>query len=682
MDDRQLENFVNTRMLTSLNMYNENVAKPIYGHVLKKRLKALGVDDPRTVLTVIKYAQSKAGMGDIEKILATGLEGNFKMPVQFGLFAVGEAVDTVDEIFTAVAGEDDEDSYYDIRSSERRQTIIDNAWIPATELFIARMAQAGVDVPLYAAEEYMNTYTGWAPRVANIAGLVLPFSKALKIGSALKNKKEYLEFERFLGQEIAKGRVKPGASAEEAEVAQKLAERSVEDILKLYVSIKPNLKTVTADSLAAAKQAVRLGKASDDQKIIAKAAVGDIVTLKDSVPPPTILNRLRQSRLQGRIQRGIQQIDARQQPAFRAEVLRQQKYIDRLTARKQGIERRIELGTASVADRNRLFALEKDVINETAKLAGIQRRSATPKWVRDVTTADNFIILGMGTGGHIFQQTDPNAESPFMSSTYMGELIGLGAGVVASVLTAVKNPAASYFFRTNLGRLTMERTAGKEAYRNWFAKNMSQYSPEFQEAMIARGDYIDQVFDPLIAAGVPEEQISMSLASMTTLVGHTALADVVRMTIGLSDVAGDAKQVELLQQLATSKLYMVEQLRSVLFDLKAPTLSQLESLDPNQTAYNQFYNMVKIAVDEGQASVDELKKALEVAGKDGLQLQKDKLTQAFSFYKGDNGAGALNLSVDEALEILQNENLIKGAGLPEQEFKLLADRISEGITAR
>ena len=148
----------------------------------------------------------------------------------------------------------------------------------------------------------------------------------------------------------------------------------MEDILKLYVSIKPNLKTVTADSLAAAKQAVRLGKASDDQKIIAKAAVGDIVTLKDSVPPPTILNRLRQSRLQGRIQRGIQQIDARQQPAFRAEVLRQQKYIDRLTARKQGIERRIELGTASVADRNRLFALEKDVINETAKLAGIQRR--------------------------------------------------------------------------------------------------------------------------------------------------------------------------------------------------------------------------------------------------------------------------------------------------------------------
>ena len=62
---------------------------------------------------MIKYAQSKAGMGDIEKILATGLEGNFKMPVQFGLFAVGEAVDTVDEIFTAVAGEDDEDSYYD-----------------------------------------------------------------------------------------------------------------------------------------------------------------------------------------------------------------------------------------------------------------------------------------------------------------------------------------------------------------------------------------------------------------------------------------------------------------------------------------------------------------------------------------------------------------------------------------
>ena len=680
MDDEQLENYVNTRMLTSLNLYNDDVARPIYAHVLKKRLKALGVDDPRVVLSVIKYAQSKAGMGDMEKILSTAVEGNFKMPVQFGLFAAGEAIDTVDEIFTSVAGEDNEDSYWDIRSSERRQTILDNAWIPATELFIARMAQAGVTVPLYAAEEYMNTYTGWAPRIANIAGLVLPFSKALQLRSAFSNKAAYLEFERFLGQELAKGRVKPGASAEQAEIANKLAQRSVDDILKLYVDIKPNLKTVTPDALRAAQNAVKLGRATDAQTKIAKAKVGDIVTLDDAVAPPTLTERLRKSRLNNRILRGIQQIDAAQQPAFRAEVVRQQKYINGLTARKQGIQKRVELGTATAADRNRLFVLEKDILEQTAKLAGIERRSATPKWMRDVNIADNFIVLGMGTGGHIFQQVEPDSESPFMSSTYTGELVGLGAGIAASVLSAVKNPAASYFFRTNLGRLAMQRIGGKEAYRDWFTKNISQFSPEFQEALIARGDYIDQTFDPLIAAGVPEEQISMSLAAMTTLVGHTALADVVKMTIGLGDVSGDARSIETLQQLATSKLYMVEQLRSVLFDLEAPSLSQLESLDPNQTAYNQFYQMVNIAVTEGQASVDDLKKAINIAGKDGLQVQKDNLTQAFSFYKGDNGAGALNLSVDEALEILHNENLIEGAGLPKQEYKLLADKISENIT--
>ena len=91
-----------------------------------------------------------------------------------------------------------------IRSSERRQTIIDNAWIPATELFIARMAQAGVDVPLYAAEAQEHLHGLGTPRCKHCRlGASLLQSSEDRFGT--QEQKEYLEFERFLGQEIAKG---------------------------------------------------------------------------------------------------------------------------------------------------------------------------------------------------------------------------------------------------------------------------------------------------------------------------------------------------------------------------------------------------------------------------------------------------------------------------------------------
>jgi hypothetical protein len=663
LSEDELESYINNNLIVSLNNLDKEIADPLYGHIIKKRLKALGVDDPRTVLSIVKFATSSRDRGDFEKIANTAVETNVKMPMQFVLFGIGEALDVMDEVSRIAAGDDDEESYYDIRSSARRQTIMDNAWLPAAEMFIGKMKQRGVDVPLYAAEEYMNIFTGWAPRVVNVAGTVLPLSRVLAARSAFNNEKEYRMFEKFLETEVARGK-----------------SRSIEDSLKLFVELRPNLTRVTKERQEKARQILKSGTGTtlqkSEAKLMADAKVGDVISV-GKPPPPTLLNRLRRSIVQTRVLRGIEQMDAAQAAPIRTEVVRQQKVIDRLDTRRKGLEVRIERGDATADDYAKLSVIADDIDRATEQLRAVQLSSRTPRWMRDLVSTDNALILGAGTFGHMFQMTEPDPDSPLTSSTYMGELIGIGAGILYKGMAAAKNPAAFRLARTGLGSTFLKRTMGKKQYADWLAANISKYSPDFQSAFMARGEYLDEAFDPLIAAGLPEETIVMSVASITQLVAHQTLEDAVRLTIGSGDIASDPLKVQTLQQLATSKQVLVEELRSVLFGLKSPEESAL--MDANSTAYNEFYKLVNSAVEQGQLQVDELTKALDTLGKDGLQVQKDKLTGGMSMYAGNTASASTQLSIQESLDLLHKKNLITNAGLPTYEYKMLAEAVSTEV---
>lgn len=632
MSDDELESYVNKKMLLSLNMLDKEKAFPIYAHILKKRLNSIGMTDPQTILGVIKYAQNAPAMGDLEKISTSTLEGTFRFPIQMLLWGVGETLDVLDEVGNILGRNvDDETNFWDIRSSSRRQALVSEMWPEATDLFIARMAQRGYNISLPAAEEYMNTFTGLAPRVANIAGQILPISRLLVARSAFKNTKELKIFEDFLSKEIKEGR-----------------SRSVDESLKKFVELRPNLKFD------------EFGKIVD-------------TPLRDTADP-TLLQKIRSSGTRLKIQRGLQQADSARKAELRAEVTNHKAYVSRLKARRDGAEKRIANGQLREGDVELVKALSKDIKNADEKLAAIERISATPKWMRDVRRTDLTVTLGMGTVGHLFQMVDPtdDPDSAFRS-TYMGELIGLGAAITYDIMSAVKNPAYFTVMGSRAGKLALNFAGGKRAYTDFIAKHISQYSPEFQNALRARGDLVAESFDPLIAAGMPEEKIGMSFAAMTNLAGLQALEDVTRLSIGAGEIVTDPRAIETLQHVATGKAATIEALRSVLFSLKAP--------DPanKNPAYDEFYELVNMAVTGGQESLTDLKKTIEIVNKDGLISQTDRLFGNSPFYEGKSLSAQRKTTLANSIDSLQNENLMSSSGLPELDYKSLTESVVQQI---
>ena len=634
MTEEEMDAFVNKKMLLSLNMLDQEKAKPIYARVLAKRLKSVGYDDPREIASIIKYAQSQTGMGDLEKIGVAGVEGTFRLPIELGGWLVGETIDTVSEVLTLSLAEENEDAPWDIRSSARRGEILNKVWPRAVHTFQARMAQKGVDVPLHVAEEYMNTYTGLAPRVAKIGAELLPVSKLLAARNALKSTKEFDLFQDFLEKRVADGDT-----------------IDVKDALDEFVALRPNLKY------------------DKTGKII----VPDI----DNPQSKTLWQKIYYSPSKRRLIQGFQNMEAKLPVAERSQYQAAQSYLDRLNATKQGIISRRNKGVRRDTDLKELESVNKDINRQIKELEILESRTAKPQWLRDWNRTDTFMVAGMSTVGHYFQMREDDPSS--LGSTYFGELIGLGAGVAADIFMTVKNPAYHAVMQGRFGRgmytgldfVTGGAFDGKEAYRKFLVKHISRYSPELQQGIMARGDYVSKAFDPLIAAGMPEKDIALSYAQITNLAGLQSLEDLIRAQISTGEIASNPKQLQKLQSIVTAKQRMVESLRSTLMRRDDRITSEDGSVD-------DFYNLINVAITQGQQSVDELNEAIRVVSKDGLLVIKDDMAKNVPYYQADSIGDGARADVETAIDVLQEANLMQ-SGLPTREWGLLADRVTNEV---
>ena len=184
----------------------EDERKKAYANIINRRLIRAGMVDGRKRANIIQYAVSAPGMGDLEKIMSAGIEANVKFPLAVPMYFLGEFVDIFDEFGRLIgAGEDNETLYFDIRSSEKRQTILDDAFGNFTERLIARMAQRGVNISLADAEAYASTMTGAVPRMAKVAAEILPLSRALLAREGIKSEKEINLFDAWFRGKLEKG---------------------------------------------------------------------------------------------------------------------------------------------------------------------------------------------------------------------------------------------------------------------------------------------------------------------------------------------------------------------------------------------------------------------------------------------------------------------------------------------
>ena len=657
--------------------------KKAFANIVNRRLVRAGMIDPRKRANMIQYAISAPGMGDLEKIMFAGVEANVKFPIAVPMYFVGETLDILDEVGRIFgAGEDDENLYFDIRSSEKRQTLLDDLFGNFTEMLIARMAQRGVTISLADAEAYASTMTGAVPRMAKLAAEILPLSRALLAREVIKSEKEANLFDAWARKKIDRG-------------------EDVSDI----------------DSVAKEWAYLRSAKQIKDEG-------GNIVGTQSRM-----FQKVRESIVTQRIRQGVQQREAKAPPELRQEVITQRNYIAALEARQRTVQNRINAGKNTVDDyvlneklqraidleNHRLTARSfvaandrlptyasrrtpgdtdyKPVITKPAPAidltadaaksrrlrtplggAGIIETSGVPRYMTDWKNLDTLMIVGAGTLGQVFQLNLDDEEASLLSSSPTGELFGLGAAIATDIMFRNKNAAAA-FLKTSpmsVGRIDkLNPFYTKEGHKKYLLDMIANYSPELQEALRLKALEIDEIYTPLIEAGMNEQVISLSFAQVAQLTRLQVLENQLRLSISTGNIKRGDEYAQALDDISNQKNDLIEQLREVLYNI-----GEVESNTPK----GDFFRLVDSAINGYEKTQLDLEQAIKIVAEDGVQffIDKAKANPASVVAKKLNNV-EMPESLEAALKVLQSNNIRVNLNLPEYDFKPLVTRVGERV---
>ena len=609
MTEEDMDLYREGAMATSLNLIDPEVGRPLFADLINKNLIKAGVEDARTRADIINYSLGAPGMGDFEKVVGGAAENIFQFPVQRGLWGVGEILDAIDGEYGNL---NDDPGYFDIRESSRRRAIMDTIWQPLAHKMIARMAQRGTEVSLPVMEAYLSTLTGLAPRLVKVGAEILAPSKIAKVTTAFRSKKELERFNVYYNEEVAKG-----------------STRSFDDIFESY-------KTDRSGVLAGAE--------------------------------PSWLQKIKQGTVGNRVTLGMQTDDAAMEVGERAEVVSAIKYRDSIIKRKDALNAGVKKrgGTPDALDRSKLDQFDSAIIQADTALHAIKLKSATPKFMRDIDTANAYMVIGAGTTGHFFQQRDETYG--VTGDPMMGELVGIGAGLFLNLAQGNVPAALSALKRSSLG----QKFGGKKAYLEFLTENITNFSPEMQAGIIRRAEYLDEIYDILIAEGLDSRLLDTGFANLSGLATLKSLEDITRSKLSVKQIRNfDVQDLE--ENLNTQKR-MVAELRGVLQSIEGGV---------GESPKGDFFRLVNAAIDQGQNSIDQLGKDISTIDKHGVQYYLD-LIEGNSKSFGEALGPKTIRNFEQAMERLQNGNLINAADIPRLEFEQINNesraRISDAVT--
>ena len=637
-NEQEMEDFVDQKMITSLNFMDRRKAAPIYAHVLNKRMIRAGVTSSRTRLAMLTEGISSPNFGDMNKIGQAGLDATVRFPIQATGWFIGESLDILDEvpILFGLTEEDKPGGEFDLRNSVDRQEALNRVWTPAAWQFVARMKQKGVDVPIHAAEEYMHTLTGMLPRGVKLAAEVMGPGKLLVARGAIKNAKELRLFDDFVSAHVRDGYTGDAAT-----------------LLNRFVNQRPHLK---------------------------KDKLGNvIVTNPADLPPDSLFQRLRFSGTRRRVLEGLEQKSAAMPVASRKEIIDNDDYIARLEKRKTLVTSRVnKAGISTEQDKLMLASIQKELKLANANKLILEQRSAKAPWMRDAQRMDTFMILGATYAGHYTQMNydddDGTPTEGLLGNSAIGELLGIGGGIAADLLLRGGNPAFFALMRSPMGAAVFTKMRGKQAYMEFLAKHVGQYSPGLQAGVAARGEVLNEAFDAVIAEGLDESLVARGYASVSGLIGLQALEDATRMQIATGEMAGSPQVVEALQANLTRKTHLLAALREVLYTMDAPQPGA------TKTAADEFYEVMNTAYNAALKDRDGLSETLDIINNNGLQHFTDNISSSLGVYRTGRTGGKTTTSIEAALEDLHHQNLIDRNNMPTEDFEQLSDTITQQVT--
>jgi hypothetical protein len=451
--------------------------------------------------------------------------------------------------------------------------------------------------------------------LTKVAGEIVLPSKGAGALTAFRSKKELLDFKEFYAKELDRGTT-----------------RSFDEIRDSYLDMR-----------------------------------SDIIDGK----PPSWLQKIKQNSVGSKISKGLQLEDAARAVGSRAEVVQQTKYLNNLRNRRDAIYSGVKKrgGTPDAKDTSTLNALDADINKAVYDLAAIERKSGTPKFMRDIATADKFMIVGAGTAGHFFQQRDETYG--VTGDPMMGELVGLGSGLIINLVQGNVPAAFKALQRSAMG----QKFGGKKAYLKFLTENITNFSPEMQAGIIERAKYLDEVYDVLVAEGLDPRLLDTGFANLSGLATLKSLEDITRSQLSVKQIRNF--NVNDLEANLNLQKQMVAELRGVLQSIEGGI---------GDTPKGDFFRIVNAAIERGQESIDQLSADISIVDKRGVQYYLDSIDGNSMAFGQQTGPDTIR-NFEDAMNRLQRQELISAAEnitfLPRPEFNQIAndtrDKVSDVV---
>lgn len=372
MTPSDLERVRFATMMTSANLANPKVGRPLYAGYLNNLLIQQGVGQ-RGRLTIIRDRLGDPTMGDLDNIVMGTGEILGRGTIEAGLYLVGETLDWFDGNITG----QDLDS---ITHFSGRQKVIDDIWPTLGQSLQDRYAKKGIVIDIETANRLGYTYTGLLPRATRLAAEIVAPSRATFAARAGMSARELALFEVFAANEL---RINP--------------DRTADELFEGFTRLRQ--KNVS-------------GKAVDAVPFLGQALTGTYYS---------------KSNIESRLALAYQIADTKLEPKFRAEVagvrgVLAEQYVALRSLRRSQAKNPSEIRAQEIA------ALQ-DKINENKNTMNLaERNSAVPKELRDLKVQDYYMLSAAATFEHFF-----GAEFEIVDPA-LASLIGLATGFTVSTV--------------------------------------------------------------------------------------------------------------------------------------------------------------------------------------------------------------------------------------------------------
>ena len=328
MTPSDLERVRFATMMTSANLSNPKIGRPLYAGYLNNLLIQQGVGQ-RGRLTIIRDRLDDPTMGDLDNIVKGTGEILGRGTIEAGLYLVGETLDWFDGNITG----QDRDS---ITHFSGRQKVIDDIWPTLGQSLQDRYAKKGIVIDIETANRLGYTYTGGLPRATRLAAEIVAPSRATFAARAGMSARELALFETFAANEL---RID--------------ADRTADELFEAFVKLRQ--KNVS-------------GQVVDAVPFLGRALTGTYYS---------------KSNIESRLALAYQIADTKLEPKFRAEVagvrgVLAEQYVALRSLRRSQAKNPSEIRVQEIA------ALQ-DKINENKNTMNLaERNSAVPKELRDL----------------------------------------------------------------------------------------------------------------------------------------------------------------------------------------------------------------------------------------------------------------------------------------------------------